>query len=134
MAMAGFSVIAGNFPLTNPRHLMSDTKPQVRTYDAEIFIKRNAGGAVCSKALVNFFIPVEREEPFDDGIYFVAGCIWMIDKETPLGEDYEEDDFLFQIDAFIVRVVFSLYTALLTRSMFVSSILSKGDCRQQQLL
>jgi hypothetical protein len=88
---------------------MPSDKARVRTYDAEIFVKQdNRGQVICCKALVYFFVPFNTHYAFDEGVYIVSGKMSMVDKDTPIGDEFNREDYLFQIDAIIVRFFLSI--------------------------
>ncbi|KAH9952572.1 hypothetical protein BGW80DRAFT_1468518 [Lactifluus volemus] len=85
---------------------MPSDKARVRTYDAEIFVKQdNRGQVICCKALVYFFVPFNTHYAFDEGVYIVSGKMSMVDKDTPIGDEFNREDYLFQIDAIIFSPV-----------------------------
>jgi hypothetical protein len=107
--MTGLSSISGVFSCTNPWNVMPSDKAHVRTYNAKIFAKQdNCGQVICCKALVYFFVLFNTHHAFDEGIYIVSGKMSMVNKDTPIGNEFNRDDYLFQIDTIIVCLFLSV--------------------------
>jgi hypothetical protein len=63
---------------------------------------------ICCKALVYFFVPFNTHHAFNEGIHIISGKMSMVNKDTPIGDEFNRDDYPFQINAIIVYFFLSV--------------------------
>jgi hypothetical protein len=103
--MPGSSTICGLMLCSLPRGAHGKNKPKTVTYDAEVFVGvDDEDGITTCKTVLHYFVPFDKGNLPDEGIFFVAGKLAMVDKNTPVGDNFNWSDYVLQIEATVVRV------------------------------
>ncbi|KAH9955087.1 hypothetical protein BGW80DRAFT_1467269 [Lactifluus volemus] len=98
--MPGSSLLSGLMPCTDGRRVMGTNKPKMMTFDAQIYTGLNEDGQpTCINAILNFFVPSDRADPSNYGVFFVMGKISLLDENTIVGENFDRQNYSLVIDA-----------------------------------
>jgi hypothetical protein len=111
--MTGSSIICGLIPCHDPRSVFSTEKPKTLTFDADIFVHTGEDDEmkIC-KALLHYFVITDRSNVPNDALVFVVGKMSMVDEETPVGDGYNWEDYVLQIEAITVRLGVLMFMVL----------------------
>ena len=103
--MPGSSLISGLLLCSSYRRTHGADKPKTVTYDAQIFVDLDAENNIRSCiAVLHYFVPFGQQNLLREGIFFVSGKLSMVDENTPIGDDFNWEDYVFQIQATSVHL------------------------------
>ncbi|KAH9965613.1 hypothetical protein BGW80DRAFT_1254911 [Lactifluus volemus] len=101
-----FFTICGLMLCSLPRGAHGKNKPKTVTYDAEVFVGvDDEDGITTCKTVLHYFVPFDKGNLPDEGIFFVAGKLAMVDKNTPVGDNFNWSDYVLQIEATVFEPI-----------------------------